>query len=102
MQQSVFSKGQTGKHFAHIFEKLNPHSSRTSLIPFTSSLSFIIFCMWPHIWMAAALLGTIMSFCFCCFPPLLLFISKLTVHHLPVSLRQITGQRHTSLSTLDD
>src|SRR5258708_26224011 len=53
MQQSVFSKGQTGKHFAHIFETLNPHSSRTSLSPFTSSLSVIIFCMWPHIWMVS-------------------------------------------------
>jgi len=101
MQQSVFSKGQTGKHFAHIFETLNPHSSRTSLSPFTSSLSVIIFCMWPHIWMAGALLGTIMSFCFCCFPPLLLFISKLSVHHLPVRHGQMTGQRWTVLGNLD-
>ena len=76
IQQLSFSKGQTGEHFACIPVVLNLRSSSTCLRPFASPASVVIFCgfPWNSIW--GLFIGITVSFCFLCFPPFDLFISK--------------------------
>src|SRR6267142_3259145 len=76
MQQLLFSKGQTGEHFAVIPQTSNPCSSKTCLRPFSSLVLVVIFWGFSRNSAQGLLIGIIVSFCFLCFPPLDLFMSK--------------------------
>src|SRR6266851_7831482 len=76
MQQSLFSNGQTGEHFRHILQMSNPCFSSVCYSPFGSPASVVIFCSFPWHSTVGLFIGTTVSFCFLCLPPLPLFISN--------------------------
>src|SRR5258708_4353807 len=76
MQHLSFSDGHLGVHFAFIFFTSNPCSSSVCCSPFGSPLSITIFCTLPCMWTRGLFHGIVISHCLCCFPPSLLFISK--------------------------
>ena len=76
MQQPLFSNGQTGEHLALIPVTSKPCSSRVCCSPFGSPFLSVIFCSSPQYCRLGLLMGIIVSFCFHCFPPLDLFLSK--------------------------
>jgi len=80
MQQSLFSNGQTGEHFARIPRTLNLRSSSICCRPFASPDLVIIFWIFPQHSTVGLFMGIIVSFHGFFFPPLLLFISNAEVH----------------------
>ena len=76
MQQLLFSNRQTGEHFTHILRMSNPRSSSVYCRPFGMPASVVIFCSFPWHSTLGLFMGITVSFCFLCFPPLLLFISN--------------------------
>ena len=76
MQQPSFSIGQTGEHLARIPVTSKPRSLRVCCSPFGSPLSSFILCGNPRYCGSGLFIGITVSFCFHCFPPLDLFISK--------------------------
>jgi len=76
MQQLLFLNGQTGEHFTCILWMSNPHSSSVCCRPFGTPALVVIFCGFPWDSTLGLFIGITVSFCFLCFPPLLLFISN--------------------------
>src|SRR5216683_3135958 len=76
MQQLLFSNGQTGEHFTCILRMSNPHSLSVCCRPFGTPASVVIFYGFPWHSTLGLFMGITVSFCFLCFPPLLLFISN--------------------------
>src|SRR5216683_4518215 len=76
MQHPVFSRGQTGLHFAQMPSMLKPHSSSVCLRPFAAPASVVIFC--PLLWNLGCglFIRITVFFCFLCAPPFDRFISK--------------------------
>jgi len=76
IQQVLFSNRQTGAHFACILYTSKPHSLRVCSMPFASPVSVVIFWGNPWNWGYRLFIGITVSFCFHCFPPLVLFMSN--------------------------
>jgi hypothetical protein len=76
MQQPSFSIGQMGEHLARILVTSKPHSLSVCCSPFGSPLSSFIFCSDPQYCRSGLLIRITVSFCFRCFAPLDLFMSK--------------------------